>query len=536
MRRFYSDEVSEDTREAVVYYFDYFYGICPIFHPATFIRRVVNGEVDELLIDAMRASAARIISKHTGKFIDVDFIISSVQGRLLLGLDNPTLDYVSAVVVIASLCGGECKFVSYNSLSCLSGSLVTRLGWHTIDLYSTSAEGMSWEDWVTLELKRRIFWVVYEIDSYQSLLSDRPMTISETRLFVSAPGADFTWEDVTIPQAKHWPTRFDHKMSKEDILRTGSVLHTFIESCNLTALISRINNFLWDVKIGVLSKTPADRHAPNIRYLRLNPLNDLQTSGSVSSMFEYPEFCELHRLTMEWKNDLIRPEEMKGTWVANQHFSQFGSLRHRLFIMRTRYFNLYCYSVPILLSLHMANRPSFFSKNTPVNTELGSVEPATPKSVEESIEDKTIREMLATAFADRMNDGLLAYDIVEESWKICMDIVYDFVAFFDQNSDIPLDRCDQVMPFSLFTSITVFIRQIKKCRQKINGADDTTSTHDLQGYRGELSRSVSALRRLWAKLKDLGFIWRIEGMEHLLRTMQIEEVANAADLFSGLAL
>ncbi|KAJ2057628.1 hypothetical protein GGI17_005525, partial [Coemansia sp. S146] len=167
MRRFYSDEVSQDTRDTIIYYLDYFYGVCPIFHPATLVRRVVDGKVDPLLIQAMRASAARVITKHTGVYVDVDKAIEDVQQKLLLGLDNPSLDYVRAVVLLASLKGAS--------------SLVTRLGWHTIDLTSDKAE-LSWDDWIDTELKRRTFWVAYEIDSYLGLLTDRPMTISESRL------------------------------------------------------------------------------------------------------------------------------------------------------------------------------------------------------------------------------------------------------------------------------------------------------------------------------------------------------------------
>ncbi|KAJ2781184.1 hypothetical protein GGI15_003284, partial [Coemansia interrupta] len=445
MRRFYSSEVSEETRESVVYYLDYFYGVCPIFHPATLVRRVVNGEVDPLLIDAMRASAARIISKHTGKFIDVDKIIANVQERLLLGLDSPSIDYVQAVVLITSMFGGECKYLSYNSLSCLSASLVTRLGWHTVDLDNDIRDGnMSWDDWLLLELKRRTFWVVYENDSYQSMLSDRPMTLSEMRLFVSAPGSDYTWDDVTMPRVTKWPTRFDTTMDKEEILRNGWVLHTLIESCNFTALISRVNNFLWDIKIGLSSKSPADKNAPNIKYLKLAPLALPSTDEPIKSLFQYPEFGELHNLICEWRKSLIRAEDMKSMWEPGLPFSKFGSLKHRLFIMRIRYFSMYTYAVPVMHCLHFSNRPSYFTPRGRMRDRpSASASPTTPKCAEEAVEDKIIREILDAAFTDRLNDGLLAYDIVDESWQICVDIVHDLVAHINRNSDIPLDRCDQ---------------------------------------------------------------------------------------------
>ncbi|KAJ2683793.1 hypothetical protein IWW39_005290, partial [Coemansia spiralis] len=226
MRRFYSDEVPQETRDTIVCYLDYFYGVCPIFHPATLLRRVVNGKVDPLLLLAMRASAARVITKLTGVYVDVDKAIEEVQQKLLLGLENPSLDYVRAVVLLASLKGGECKFTSYNSLSCLATSLVTRLGWHTMDLVSDNTD-LSWDDWIETELKRRTFWVAYEIDSYLGLLSDRPMTIRESRLYVSAPRADPSWDDITVVKADGQPVPYQDNMSKSEVLRTGYVLHTF---------------------------------------------------------------------------------------------------------------------------------------------------------------------------------------------------------------------------------------------------------------------------------------------------------------------
>ncbi|KAJ1903653.1 hypothetical protein LPJ71_005103, partial [Coemansia sp. S17] len=254
MRRFYSDEVSQETRDTIIYYMDYFYGVCPIFHPATLVRRVVEGKVDPLLIQAMRASAARVITKHTGVYVDVDKAIEDVQQKLLLGLDNPSLDYVRAVVLLASLKGGECKFMSYNSLSCLASSLVTRLGWHTIDLANDNAE-LSWDDWIDTELKRRTFWVAYEIDSYLGLLSDRPMTISESRLYVSAPRSDHTWDDILVMKADNRPASYQTNMPQSEILRTGYLLQPFVEGCSLTALTSCVNTFLWNAKLS-FSKHP----------------------------------------------------------------------------------------------------------------------------------------------------------------------------------------------------------------------------------------------------------------------------------------
>ncbi|KAJ2841072.1 hypothetical protein GGI22_008064, partial [Coemansia erecta] len=129
------------------------------------------------------------------------------------------------------------------------------------------------------------------------------------------------------------------------------------------------------------------------------------------------------------------------------------------------------------------------------------------------------------------------------------------------NSDIPIDRCDASISFCLFMSITVLIRNVRICRQKAEQLEQTaTSTaasspsadgdaesqqqqqhkhqrmHEIVRLKDELFKSANTLRRMWNMLKNLGFMWTIEGMEQLLRTMQVEEIANASDMFSGLSL
>ncbi|KAJ2477480.1 hypothetical protein EV174_004606, partial [Coemansia sp. RSA 2320] len=514
MRRFYSDEVPQDTRDAIVYYLDYFYGICPIFHPATLVRRVLDGKVEQILIDAMRASAARIITKHTGRSVDVDKAIEVVQQKLMLDLEAPSLDYVRAVVLLASLNGGECRFMSYNSLSCLAASLVIRLGWHTIDLVIKSET--SWDDWAAAELKRRTFWVVYEIDSYQSLLGDRPMTISESRLHISPPGADCSWDDMAAQQGCCGFSQYQANLPKSEIVRTGYTLHSFVETCNLAALISRINTFLWDVRVDLSGRSGANMYAPSLKYLEPPQAALMQKPEQLKNLFDYPRFAELSRMLVGWRDDLVPADDMKGLWKSEHHFSTFGSLEHRHFIMRIRYFCLYTYSVPVLHILHFANRPSFFAKGASYSSAADLPNPALALAAADSIENSVIREMLSAAFSDLLNDGLLAYDIVEESWDICLEAVHDVIAFMDRNSDIPLDRCDQVMPLCLFTSITVLIRQIRRCRSAIETKNMGLSKKPALNPHDELTKNVLALRRLWAMLKDLDLIWRIDGMELLL--------------------
>ncbi|ORX74124.1 hypothetical protein DL89DRAFT_299913 [Linderina pennispora] len=87
MRRFYSNKVDPETREAILTFFDYSYSQIPIIHPSTFIRRVVAKEVDPLLIDAIKAVSARYITANTGRIVDASEYSSSVLSQILFSLE-----------------------------------------------------------------------------------------------------------------------------------------------------------------------------------------------------------------------------------------------------------------------------------------------------------------------------------------------------------------------------------------------------------------------------------------------------------------
>ncbi|KAJ2875049.1 hypothetical protein FB639_004040, partial [Coemansia asiatica] len=193
LSEFFSEKFDADTRDTVRYYFDYFYPLCPMFHPSMFIRRVVRGEVDPLLLDAMRAASARVITRMTGRAVDGPAIAKSVKQRIILQLEQPSVDLVRVLVIMTLLSGSQGEYMSYNSLICLAASIVVRMGWHKLDLYKRPPPA-SWEDWVQLEVKRRVFWLVYQTDSYQAMLTGRPMSIDEDTVYVQAPCSDYEWD------------------------------------------------------------------------------------------------------------------------------------------------------------------------------------------------------------------------------------------------------------------------------------------------------------------------------------------------------
>ncbi|KAJ2797460.1 hypothetical protein H4R20_005171, partial [Coemansia guatemalensis] len=430
LRRFYSDEVSEDTRNAIIYYFEYFYSICPIFHPSTFLRRVVAGDVDPILISSMRASAARYINRYTGSSIDLDQLIEDINSQLLAYLDEPNLDYVRAVVLMASLNGGECRFMMYNTLTCLASNLVMRLGWHMLDAKPIRPD-ITWDEWVNVEIKRRTLYVVYQIDGYLAMLSDRFMALLPSRLLVLPPGSSAEWDNITVPRLHdNLPTFFEREMSASDIIKSGSLVHSFIGLCSLTTIISRVNNFLWKIKLSLSTYPHGDDFKPSIKFFKgyapARPANLLP----IRSLFDIDEFRNIHKELMAWHSRLVNFNDIKEDAAADLSFSKFGTYSHRLHLLRIRYFCLYMYSVPVIHCLHFANRPSYFETQAP-NQIFAEAPDAALLKLADAPENRLIYEIMSGVFTDRLNRGLLAYDIVEDSWNICLEIVYDLIRHLD---------------------------------------------------------------------------------------------------------
>ncbi|KAJ1733781.1 hypothetical protein LPJ61_001398 [Coemansia biformis] len=541
MQRFHSEHVPADTREAVVCFFDHIYARIPVFHPATLVRRIAFGQADALLVDALKLCTLRVTARRAQCAANVDALTTRVHKRLLAGVERPTLDYVRAVLLSASLLEGDAQFLMYSSLACLAASTVMRLGWHTLDL-GRGAEEISWEEWVDLEEKRRTFWCVYQLDSHHGLISDRPMTIDKSHIFISTPGSDYTWDDVTMPQIMNWPTRHQPDIRRDVIVRMGALSYAFIEQCNLSALVSQIAEFLWEARVGVHVPPGEAGWSAGIPFMPMVAVPAMAVDRlPVRSLADYPEFRQLHDALHEWKARLIPAEDMKSDKCAPvSKLEQVGSLENRRFAMRLRYFSLRCQLTPLLHLLHFANRPSFFDPDRQVPRRFGQV--VAFAAAVDSDKERVLRDMMSRSLAEMHNDGCLAFDVADESWEACLQEAYALLEHLDRNSDIPVERLDGSLAFCLFTSCTVLLRHIRMCHAKagrhaVVGDASVPSTEagqqkQLAALHEDTARAAAALRRMWAILKDVGLAWGVKDAEKLLRTMHIEEAAGSAGLLA----
>ncbi|KAJ2705529.1 hypothetical protein H4R19_005112, partial [Coemansia spiralis] len=512
---FFTDNVAAETREAVRFYFDYFYPLSPMFHPSLFIRRVVRGEVDPLLIDAMKATTARVIERKTGRAVDGKALALSVKQRILAQMEQPTVDLVRVIVVMTLLAGSYGEYVSYNSLICLAASLVVRLGWHRLDLYRRPPP-VAFEEWAGLQIKRRVFWLVYQIDSYQAMLTGRPMSIAEDSVYVLAPCSDYEWDSLLVsrhpsanshlappqpPPPSHHPQARSRsssgsgasslRPSHHEIVATGAFSHSFTALCELTSIIAKINTFLCDTKAcrspqlhPAMAVMPGhdERDVPFPAVDFMKESTDAGSSGlvhpvrrTVALPSEYPMFVALDERLEEWRQNLVMPEDLRDDATEAEDITYFGTADHRRFMMRIRYLCLHCYYVPITIFLHQSNRPSFFTEyEQPLEVRLAqldraagkSASPAGPEAPDDAgtrASDRALREMLNVAFASTWSEGLLAYDVEARSWDTCVRAAKGLSENLRRNSDFPLDRFDQVIPFCIFMSVSVLIRQVRKC-------------------------------------------------------------------------
>ncbi|KAJ2794472.1 hypothetical protein H4S07_006748, partial [Coemansia furcata] len=348
----------------------------------------------------------------------------------------------------------------------------------------------SWDEWVELEVRRRVFWLVYQTDSYQAMLTGRPMSIAEDSVFVSAPCSDYEWDVVTAvipptqppaqPLMRTTPpvTSRNRRSSRSSsasssavqslrvdqtaIVATGAFSYSFMALCELTAIIARMNTFLCDAKSGRLTAGDLrDGPFPAVDFLGpAPPTGSLvhPVMRTVALLSEYPAFVDLDERLEEWKRNLLLPEDLRDDATAAADITYFGNADHRRFMMRVRYFCLHCYYVPITLFLHQSNRPSFFSEYEHSLDERLAMRP-TPPEDEEAMADATLRQMLSMAFASTWNEGLLAYDVDDRSWRVCLLAAHGLSEHLERNADFPLERFDQVIPFCIFMSVSVLIRQ-----------------------------------------------------------------------------
>ncbi|KAJ2495807.1 hypothetical protein GGH96_006238 [Coemansia sp. RSA 1972] len=541
-----------ELREAVVAYYAYFYGFCPILHPSTLLRKVVEGTLDPLLDDSLRATTSMFVSKKLGRKIDADTLFSRLVTAITIRSEAPSIDEVCAFQLASIGVSGVRGFVCFDTLKSAVTSLLVQLNWHELDRYESLGAAASWEEWVEAEVKRRVFWINYKIDSHHASIAGRPPVIDEEKVFVRAPCSDAEWDELSreifvkncccdeseerVPYPDGPWNASPESSSDED----SSDEPRASEPRRLTPCRSMAEGVQEELSRSFRLITPYESFMARISTLQRDAkaLHVQRTSigsgdAAISLLGEWPEFKRYDNEIRKWRAEQVVASALRDPSLPPWHASFFGNIRHRIFLVRVRYYSINIYAPGVTIILHSANRRTFFTEaqqSFAQSSRDNSTSPRLEPHTEDIAGDEQIARILNQTFGPTWCQGLVATDIEPESWALCVECAHELAECLRKNDDIPLEFLDMVIPLFLFVGITVLLRQIRRCQSMLS-ANDTDGEWDV-----ELERCLRDAHGLWRAIRSMGSVWRIDGISKLLSSMHIDEVEKAAEQLASMNL
>ncbi|KAJ1831739.1 hypothetical protein LPJ63_004057 [Coemansia sp. RSA 2711] len=555
-----------ELREAVLAYYAYFYGFCPILHPSTLLRKVVEGTLDPLLDDSLRATTSMFVGKKLGRTIDADALFSRLVTAITIRPSAPSVDEVCAFQLASIGVSGVRGFVCFDTLKSAVTSLLMQLNWHELDRYEPAAGAapVTWAEWVEAEVKRRVFWINYKIDSHHAGIAGRPPVIDEDKVFVRAPCSDAEWDELSrevlvrgcccdgaAPAAYPdgpWSATSDSSGDESPAAGppgAGVSDAGPSDAGHTTTCHGLVEGVQEELSRSFRMITPYESFMARISTLQRDAKAAWvqQCSGGdaphVPLLGESPLFRRYDAEIRAWRADQVVASALRDPTLPPWTASFFGSLRHRIFLVRVRYYCINIYAPGVTILLHAANRRSFFteaqhtlaaqSRDASTSPPLGprASEPAKP-------EDEQIARILNQTFGPTWCQGLVATDIAPPSWALSVACAHELADVLRANSDIPLEFLDMVIPLFLFVGITVLLRQIRRCQAQL-AAEPTDAAARAELDR-ELKLSLRDAQALWQAIRDMGSVWRIDGISKLLASMHIDEVEKAAEQLASISL
>ncbi|KAJ1952293.1 hypothetical protein EC988_003632 [Linderina pennispora] len=544
---FFSDKVDADTREALLVFFDYIYAFLPVFHPSTFIRRVVAGDVNPLLIDIIKALSAPYIKSGAYNHIDAQQLIDNVKARILFAIETPTVDVIHAVFFLYITEMRHERATSFSALMSVAIGTIIKLGWHEIDLYKTK-KAKTWDEWVDTEIKRRTFWCIIHGDFNRSFFQGRPAMIPESVMYVRSPCADSEWIDVDFPLSPS--ARIERRREKsvesqssstststqptDPTAVTGAISHSFALLCELIAVDSRIARFLYNAKAAKIDPEEdlAERPFPAVDFLSPTPGSEhlvIAVSRNVEVVSEYAEFQICDQKLRSLLDRVKKPESLHEDHCRfGDPAARFGDADYAQHALRLRCLALQCNIYSAIIILHSANRRSFFTEFDRPPELLADQDGMTdPK-------EHALRQAFKAAFGGVWGQGLVADDTEPESWKVCVWSAHSLAGSLRRNSDIPVDRYESSSFISMVIVTSILLRQIRRCKKALKNTGSPAVL--LSEWTRELDQSVEDVKLLWDTMLNCGPHLKMDAKAMMLKAMDIDEVTKAADELASLSL
>ncbi|KAJ2885571.1 hypothetical protein H4R27_001288 [Coemansia aciculifera] len=514
MEEFQSAQVDEELREAIIAYYTYIYSYCPSLHPSTLLRKVVAGTLCPLLEASLRASTSAFVSRRLGRTIHVDKLFTRIVTAITIRETTPTVDEMCAFQLACVGLSAARGIVCIDTLKTAVSSLLMQLEWHELDRYDspTQRQELAWDEWVERETKRRVLWIHSKFDSHHAGVAARTPIITQGSIFLCAPCSDAEWDDLSLalllqgPDPSNSGAMAQHKMAVAvmDALSQSFNDHAPYDSfMSLVGMMQRNAKASWvRQKSQVIHSSPQGKAMAGPQLLGESPL-----------------FLKYDAELRDWKRKLISAESLRDHALSPHGASFFGDIRQRTFLVRVRYFCINIYALGMGTILHLANRPSFFTE---------AEQQLLPTQGEGNFDKETlaITALLVQKFGPTWCHGLVAHDVEPESWAYCVQCAHDLADSLRRNSDIPLEYVDMVVPFAVFMSTTVLLRQIRVCRHVLD-VDDTQGPARDQ-WVAELKQCLQDACVLWKAFLEMGSVWPINGLVAMLKLMHIDEAVNAA--------
>ncbi|ORX70249.1 hypothetical protein DL89DRAFT_267470 [Linderina pennispora] len=597
MKEFYSDKVEPETREAVLAYFEYLYAYGPIFHPSTFIRGIVANEVDPLLIDILKARTSNYLNADYGRNVDVEALAARVKSQILFRLQEPTIETMQILLLLA-LVEVSCQrrdacAAIFASLSCL----MLRFDWHEVDLYRTRRPA-SWDEWVEVETKRRIFWSAYQNEFLISSFQGWRTSIPESIVSVRCPCADSDWIDVDFTPPS--PQQQNEAVAEQDladptmtsavegeaaatlsaeatlsssssssaaaaaaaalpaagksvgsatmdvagsipmqretqVVISGALSHSFALLCEYNIILGRVTHFLHDTRT-------ARSESKGLETILERPMPAIEYLGPI------PESGHLV-YAIDRKGHLISDDPVFKRYADYvQRLSKRAETPQHLLdtsfdIERAKIFGTSDHRICVLRSRYL----SLKSLACMITVALHSSnrrsffdEYERPSELEPSLsspidpQEKILRMILNIAFGKIWGQGLLAEDIQLDSIRECVECSHDFACCLDREKDVPDSRFELTVGLGIVVALGVLLHQLRRCKKALGEADDTEML--LSAWDNELKRVLGNIKILWTTLQKMTAVWNIGVLIKTLKLMNIDEAAVATEQLSFLTI
>ncbi|KAI8872126.1 hypothetical protein GQ42DRAFT_153871 [Ramicandelaber brevisporus] len=220
-------------------------GVNALLHPATVRRQIKNGTVNQFLLLTILASVCRYSDdpfiKREPAYTSGQEYYERAKSMMPIVIENPCVEHIAGLSLLALYEIGVGRGESSYIYTGLSMRMAQRIGLHVTDDPSSQHS----DNWLDLEIKRRIWWRVFITDVIASLGMARTPMMQDADFIVNVPNYDTEFLDVRLRSeynntatatATAINTSSPSAANKQDVTTTNLYMYL----CKLFIILARI--------------------------------------------------------------------------------------------------------------------------------------------------------------------------------------------------------------------------------------------------------------------------------------------------------